>query len=94
MAASSQYRSQTAFGAYLRKMKSRKGPVQAITSLGHKMARTIYQMMSNKQSFRELGADYYDKLYKERTLKYLRKKAASLGYCLSETSKTGEAQMT
>ena len=90
MAASSQYRSQTAFGAHLRKMKARHGPVQAITSLGHKMARTIYCMMLHKQSFKELGADYYDNLYKERTLKHLQKRAASLGYSLSVTPKTGE----
>lgn len=88
MAASTQYRSQTAFGAHLRKMKSRKGPVQAITSLGHKMARTIYWMMLNKQSFKELGADYYDNLHKERTIKYLQKRAISLGFSLVEVQKT------
>lgn len=94
MAASSQYRSQTAFGAYLRKMKSRHGPVQAITALAHKMARTIYCMMSDKQSFNELGADYYDNLHKERTLKYLHKRAASLGFSLLEMPKTAGVQMT
>ena len=51
-------------------------------------------MMSDKQSFKELGADYYDNLHKERTLKYLQKRAASLGYSLAETPKTAGAQMT
>ena len=90
MGASALYRSQTAFGAFLRKAKSRHGPVQAITALGHKMARTIYSMMSNKEVFKEMGADYYDQLHKERTIKYLQKRANSLGYMLSEakTSKS------
>lgn len=89
MAASSLYKSQTGYGAYLRKMKSRHGPVQAITGLAHKMARAIYCMLSNKQSFKEMGVDYYDNLNKERTLKYLRKRAKTLGFTLAETLETG-----
>lgn len=86
MAASTLSKSQTAFGAYLRKAKARHGPVQAITALGHKMARAIYSMMANKEDFKEKGAEYYDVLHKERTLKYLRKRAGALGYVLSETA--------
>ena len=89
MAASTLYRNQSAYGAYLRKMKSRHGPVQAITGLAHKMARAIYCMLSDKQGFKEMGADYYDNLHKERTLKYLRKRATALGYSLTEIQKTG-----
>jgi transposase len=89
MAASSLYRSQTAYGAYLRKMKARHGPVQAITALSHKMARAIYCMMSDKAGFKEMGADYYDNLHKDRTLKYLRKRAMALGYSLTEVQETG-----
>jgi transposase len=88
MAASTLHRSQTAFGAYLRKAKSRHGPVQATTALGHKMARAIYCMMSNKETFNEMGANYYDDLHKDRTLKYLRKRASSLGFSLVESLKT------
>lgn len=70
-------------------MKARHGPVLAITSLAHKMARAIYIMLSDKQAFKEMGADYYDNLHKERTLKYLRKRATALGYSLTEMQETG-----
>ena len=89
MAASTLHRSQTAFGAFLRKSKSRHGPVHAITAMTHKMARTIYRMMETKKEYQELGANYYDNLHKERTLKYLRKRASLLGFSLVETQKTG-----
>jgi hypothetical protein len=46
-------------------------------------------MLSDKQSFKEMGADYYDNLHKERTLKYLRKRATVLGYSLIEIQETG-----
>jgi len=91
MAASSLSKSQTAYGAYLRKAKARHGPVQAITALGHKMARTIYYMMANKENFKEKGAEYYDVLHKERTLKYLKKRAGALGYVLTETVERGKS---
>jgi transposase len=85
MAASTLYQSKTAFGAHLRKMKARMGPVEAVTATAHKMARAIYYMMLRKTDFREDGADYYDKLHQEKTLKYLKKRAASMGYKLEKT---------
>jgi len=86
MAASSLYRSQTALGAHLRRMKARMGPVEAITATAHKMARAIYFMMLNKTNFIEAGADFYDKLNSEKTLKFLQKKAKSLGYVLEKAN--------
>ena len=84
MAASSLYKSQTAIGAFLRKMKSRLGPVEGITAAAHKMARIIYFMMLRKENYRENGADYLDQIYKEKNLKYLKKRAASMGYALTK----------
>ena len=82
MAASALHRSQTVLGSYLRKMKARMGSVEAITATAHKMARTIYVMMSKGEDYKEVGVDYYDKLNEQKTLKYLHKRAASLGYTL------------
>ncbi|HHQ9283739.1 TPA: IS110 family transposase, partial [Legionella pneumophila] len=42
MAASTLYRSQTSLGAYLRRLKSRIGPMKAITATAHKLAIIIY----------------------------------------------------
>lgn len=84
MSASTLYRSKTAFGAFLRKMKARLGPIEAITAMAHKMAIAIYHMMLEEEDFKEAGADFYDKLNSEKTLKFLSKRAESLGYKLTE----------
>lgn len=84
MSASSLYRNNSVFGAHLRKMKARMGPVEAITATAHKMARTIYFMMLKKQSYIEAGCDYFDKINADKTLKFLRKRASSLGYKLEK----------
>lgn len=84
MAANSLYKNKSVFGAHLRKMKARMGPVEAITATAHKMARTIYYMMLRKEDFQDSGEDYYDKLNHEKALKFLKKRAESLGYTLKK----------
>jgi len=84
MAASSLYKNASVFGAHLRRMKARMGPVEATTATAHKMARTIYYMMLRKEDFRDSGGDFYDKLSEKKTLKFLKKRAESLGYILEK----------
>jgi hypothetical protein len=87
MSASGLYRNDSVFGAHLRRMKARMGSVEATTATAHKMARTIYSMMVNKSDFQDLGGDYYDKINHAKTLRYLRKKAESLGFILLKNEK-------
>lgn len=84
MSANSLYKSNSALGAHLRRMKARMGPIEAITATAHKMARAIYYMMLRKTDFQEAGGDFYDKLNQEKTLKFLKKRAASMGYKLEK----------
>ncbi len=84
MAVSGLYRSNTTLGAHLRRMKARMGPVQAITATAHKMARSIYYMMQRQADYVESGGDYYDKLNEQKTIKYMMKRAKSLGYRLEK----------
>ena len=65
-------------------MKARVGKVEATTATAHKMARAIYYMMLRKIDFQEVGGDYYERLHKEKALKYLKKRAKALGYTLEE----------
>ena len=88
MSASGLYKNNSVFGAHLRKMKARMGSVEATTATAHKMARTLYFMMVNKTDFQDSGGDYYDKLNHKKTLRYLRKKAQSLGYVLERDEKS------
>jgi transposase len=82
MAASSLYKSKSVLGAHLRKMKARMGPIEAITATAHKMARAIYYMMLRRTDFVDVGEEYYDKLNQTKALKFLKKRAESLGYVL------------
>lgn len=69
-------------------MKARMGSMEAITATAHKMARSIYHMMVKKENFKETGADFYDKLNQGKALKFLKKRAATLGYTLVETQES------
>lgn len=88
MAASSLYKNDSIFGVHLRRMKARMGPVEATTATAHKMARTIYYMMLRKVEFQDSGGDFYDKLNQAKTLKFLTKRAESLGYKLEKRENT------
>lgn len=77
-------RTQTALGSYYRRIKSRCGAPKAITAVAHKLARTIFSMLSTKSEYKPLDQDYYEKKYQNRLLHSLKKRAESLGYVLVE----------
>lgn len=82
MAAASLYRSQTALGAFFRRIKSRSGGQQAVTATAHKIARLYYAMLSHGTSYVELGQKAYELRYKERRIDHLKVQAKSLGFQL------------
>ena len=82
MAAASLYRSQTALGAFYRRIKSRSGGQQAVTATAHKIARIYYAMLSQGTSYLELGQKAYEQRYKERRIDHLKVQAKSLGFQL------------
>lgn len=84
LAASTLYRSQTALGAYLRRLKSHKGPMKAITATAHKLAKIIYNMLRYGTEYAEAGQRYYEEQYRERSIRNLKKRAAELGLQLVE----------
>jgi transposase len=84
MAASTLYRSNSALGAYLRRLKSRKGPAKAITATAHKLAKIIYNMLRRGVEYIEAGQDYYEAQYRDRIIKNLKRKAAEFGFNIVE----------
>lgn len=82
LAAASLYRSQTALGAFYRRIKSRRGGQQAVTATAHKIARIYYVMLSHGTSYVELGQKAYEQRYKERRIDHLKVQAKSLGFQL------------
>ena len=82
MAAASLNRSQTALGAFYRRIKSRADGKQAVTATAHKIARIYYAMLTKGTSYIELGQQAYEQRYKERRIDHLKVQAKSLGFQL------------
>jgi len=82
MAAASLAKSQTALGAFYRRIRSRTDGRRAITATAHKIARVFYSMLTKGTAYVEAGQQAYEQMFKERRIKSLRKQAQSLGFQL------------
>jgi transposase len=82
LAARSLRRSQSALGAYFRRMNSRLGLRGAITATAHKLARYIYAMLKHGQAYVSQSLEQYEAAMQERIERTLRRKARALGYDL------------
>ncbi len=82
MSASTLHRSQSALGAFFRRLKSRIGAPKATTAAAHKLAVIIFNMLKNGVEYIESGQDYYEKQYRERIIKNLSMRAKTLGFDL------------
>lgn len=82
VAANTLYKSECAFGAFLRRMKARLGSPKAITALAHKLAKLIYIMLKYGHEYVEKGVEFYEEMYQKRREASLKKKARAMGYDL------------
>jgi transposase len=80
MAAQALAGSNTGLGGFYRRIRARLGSPKAITATAHKLARIFYRMWTTRQSYVDLGSDYYENRYKERVLRNITKRARELGY--------------
>ena len=71
--------SQSALGAYFRRLCSRMDKPKADTTAAHKLARLIYTMLTKGDEYTDQGQDYYEERYRERVLRQLSKRAEKLG---------------
>lgn len=79
MAAQSLAKSNCALGAYYRRMRALHGPAKANTATAHKLAQIFYFMLKRHEPYRALDTAYYEKQHRERTIRHLQRRAASLG---------------
>ena len=82
MAAQALRKSQTALGAYHRRLCARMDRPKAITATAHKLARLVYFMLTRGQAYVEAGQQYYEERYRERVVQNLTKRARTLGFQL------------
>jgi len=72
--------SQSALGAFFRRMNSRLGLKGAITATAHKLARYVYAMLKHGEAYVSQGLEQYEAAMHERIERTLRKRARALGY--------------
>jgi len=81
-AAASLLKSQSALGAYYRRMCARLDKSKAITAAAHKLARLIYAMLTKGSEYVDRGQDYFEERYRQRVLHHLKRRAESMGFKL------------
>jgi len=86
MAALSMRNSQTALGAYYRKIAQRKGGDVAVFATARKILTLIYRLLRWGQPYVDEGAEAYEKRYQQQSIKRLSIKAKQLGYQLAPTA--------
>jgi transposase len=80
LAAQSASRTQSALGAFYRRIKAKHGAPVAITATAHKMARIVYQMLKHRTPYADPGVDAYLDQQRQRALRSLRRLANKLGF--------------
>jgi len=82
MAAQAVKQAECAFGVLYRRLRARLGPSQATVATAYAIARVVYRMLKYKVEYNPLSVNEYQKQYEEQQIKYMRKRAAKLGYQL------------
>lgn len=85
MAAQSLNRSQSALGAFYRRLRAKHGPQKANVAASHKLARIIYFMLKHKTPYRDIGSDQYEQQQRQRQIRNLQRQAHRLGYSIEPT---------
>ena len=89
MAVMSLNRTQTALGAFYRRLAARIGKPQAVTATARKLAILVYRALKGQLVYKDPGAAAYDLQQRTRILRHLRQRAATLGFELVHRE-TGE----
>ena len=72
----------TALGAFYRRLAARIGKAKAVTATARKIAVLFYNAMRFGMKYADPGADHYEQRYKERVIKQLHRRAAQFGFSL------------
>ncbi|WP_445632534.1 Transposase [Nostoc sp. DSM 114161] len=80
MAAQTAGKSNSALGAFYRRLRSRLGSPKAITATAHKIARLFYKLWTSGGDYTDPGMDYYEQRYRERMVNNLHKRAQAFGF--------------
>jgi transposase len=86
MAAMSLSHSNSALGAFYRRLCSRMDKPSANTATAHKLARMVYFMLTRGEAFVDQGQQRYEEQQRQRSIAALKRRAAALGFEINPTS--------
>jgi transposase len=82
MAAQGCHHARNALGAFYRRIQARCGGAKAVVATARKIAERVYRLLRYGQEYVRQAEQAYEEAYRQRTIKGLARKAASLGYKL------------
>lgn len=89
MGAMSLSRSNSALGAFYRRLCTRMDKPRANTAIAHKLARMVYFMLTRGEAFVDQGQQHYEEQQRQRSIAALSRQASALGLRLVHVSTTG-----
>jgi transposase len=78
-------RSNTALGAFYRRLAARIGKPKAVTATARKLAILLYRVLTGQLQPQVLDAQHYEEQQRDRAVRSLHRRAKSLGFQLIET---------
>lgn len=83
-------KTQTALGAFYRRLGARIGKAKAVTATARKLAVLFYRALRFGMTYADPGAEYYEERYKRRVIHNLERRARSLGFKLVQNAVAAE----
>jgi transposase len=83
MAAMALARSDSALGAFYRRLCSRMDTPRANTAVAHKLARMVYFMLTRGEDYVDRGREHYEEQQRQRTVAALKRRAKAFGFELT-----------
>lgn len=77
-------RSDTALGAFYRRLAARAGKAKAVTATARKIAVLFYNTLRYGMTYKDPGASQYEERYRTRVLGNLQRRAKAFGFVLTE----------
>jgi transposase len=94
LAATTVGRTDTALGAFYRRLAARIGKAKAVTATARKIAVLFYNALRHGMDYTDPGASYYEDRYRQRVLNNLQRRAKALGYVLQPTENNKEVPLS
>ena len=85
MAAVTVGKTDTALGAFYRRLGARIGKAKAVIATARKIVVLLYDVMRFVMKYVDPGANFYEACYRERVVKQLHRRAARFGFTLQPT---------